>query len=201
MWTDTISAWQHSQDLATLLYVYLKAKAAWAQTSPAGLTGCHERSHNPTKSMQTQSRFLCLELLDPPSLYDLHLIKKQFVRQSVFPWQLYSTPFWGGKFQPLYHTYTHANTTFSFLRPLSHFTRPLGELTLYVVATLWSWYLMFLRWDVATIWLSVWTDFEYCWCLHFSFLFPHISVPISLTILRCLTKLYLAIWLCFFICA
>ena len=28
MWTDTISAWQHSQDLATLLCVYLKAKAA-----------------------------------------------------------------------------------------------------------------------------------------------------------------------------
>lgn len=28
VWTDTISAWQHGQDLATLLCVYLKAKAA-----------------------------------------------------------------------------------------------------------------------------------------------------------------------------
>ncbi|CAB1442874.1 unnamed protein product [Pleuronectes platessa] len=30
-----------------------------AQASPAGLAGCHECSRNPTKSMQTQSCFLC----------------------------------------------------------------------------------------------------------------------------------------------
>lgn len=56
-----------------------KGWSSWTQTSPTSLTGCHERSHNPTKSMLTTPH--C----------DSRRNKKQFVQRSLFPWQLFCT--------------------------------------------------------------------------------------------------------------